>query len=71
MGVCVSSQVEASEEEKALHREAEKSLKEVRLIRSHLTSCVRPALISIIQAKAKLNTQAKVGGELTTKCVPC
>lgn len=62
MGVCMSSSnqgIEVSEEDKRLHREAEKALKEVRSPHSVRLSMAEVGLCSW-QAKSKLASQVKV-----------
>ena len=62
MGACMSSGgVDVSEEDKRLHREAEKSLKEVRHYLHLLTGYTAPDSPSVaMQAKLKLQKQVKV-----------
>jgi hypothetical protein len=62
MGACMSSSnpgIEVSEEDKRLHREAEKALKEVRPSLS-VRFVVTEYVLSLWQAKSKLASQVKV-----------
>lgn len=63
MGACMSSPssgIEVSEEDKRLHREAEKALKEVCSPLSAF-SFMTDIAISLRQAKSKMASQVKVG----------